>query len=129
VLLVIFNDRILPESNLRVRNLYSAIRRKKPALALKDREGIFINDIDGYRILIEEVDERRSQIRGVTIYELQDGKLPIPIRAESGKLAFSEDGDRLTLTLYDGEIHQIDESDPDKYRRIRFKKHIIHIKW
>ena len=126
LLLVIFNDRILPESNLRARNLSYAIRRKRPVLALKDLEGVFINDIPGYSIMIEKVDERRSTIHGVTIYELQEGKLPVPIRAERGRLSFSADGDQLILTLYNGEIHQIDESDPDKYLRTRFAKHVIY---
>lgn len=126
-LLVVFNDRVLPDSNLRARNLNYAIQRKKPALALKNLEGVFITDIPGYRILIEHVDERRARITGVNIYQLQDGRLPVHVLADRGTLAFSEDGDRLILTLYDGEIYQIDESDPDRDLRTRFEKHAIQI--
>lgn len=127
ILLAAFNDRVLPEFNHRAGNLISAIRRKKPALALKDREGIFINDFEGYSLLVEKVDDRRSELHGITIYQRQEGEFPVPIRAERGMFRFSDDGDHLIFILYNGEIHRIDRENPGKYIRTSFKKHVLNI--
>jgi len=127
VLLALFNDRILPEFNHRAGSLISAIRRKKPTLALKDREGTFINDFEGYNLMVEKVDDRRSALHGITIYQRQEGEFPIPIRAERGEFRFSEDGNHLMFVLYNGEIHRIDRENPGKYIRTSFKKHVLNI--
>ena len=123
--LVWFNDRVLPESNHRAKNLMSAIHRKRPTLTLK--EGIFMNDFPGYSILIEQINDRTSEIRGITIYEVKGTKIPVTIRANRGKLDFSPEKDRLTITLYDGEVHEVDDQDPTKYRRLTFEKHVLHV--
>ncbi|MFQ6092399.1 MAG: LptF/LptG family permease [bacterium] len=123
--LVWFNDRVLPESNHRAKNLMSAIHRKRPTLTL--REGVFINDFPGYSILIEQIDDKTSEMRGISIYELKKAKTPVTIRAQRGKLDFSPEKDRLTITLYDGEIHEVDDQDPNKYRRLTFEKHVLHL--
>ncbi len=125
--LVLFNDRILPDFNLRAKNLLYDIRRKKPALELKDMEGIFINDFSGYNVLFEKIDEDASKMYNVTIYQQQEGKYPVSIRAKWGDLKFSEETDNLILSLYDGEIHQLDPEDSDRYVRTTFKRHLINI--
>ncbi|HID94785.1 MAG TPA: YjgP/YjgQ family permease [Candidatus Latescibacteria bacterium] len=127
ILLVIFNNRILPESNHRARILMSAIYRKKPTLSLKDKEGVFINELPGYSILIDKVDEYHSKIYGITIYKREGKGYPVAIRAKRGEVSFSNQEDRLTLILYDGEVHQIDRERPDTYIRTKFQKHVINI--
>ncbi len=127
VLLVVFNNAVLPEFNHRSRVLISAIHRKKPALSFKDKEGLFINDIPGYSILIKKVDQRHSKIQGITIYQRGGRKSPLVIRAKSGQVEYHKDEDILTLILYDGELHQIDEQNPDRYIRTKFKKHLVRI--
>jgi len=127
ILLMIFNNVILPEFNHRARILMSAIHRKKPALSLKDKEGLFINDIPGYSILIKRVDQRHSKIRGITIYQKTSREFPLVIRAKRGELRYSKAEDMLTLILYDGELHQIDEQNPNRYIRTKFKRHLVRI--
>lgn len=123
--LFVFNDRILPESNYKAKNLMSAIHRKRPTLTLK--QGVFMNDFPGYSILVEKINEKTSEIRGITIYELKDTRIPVTIRAQRGALDLSLGEDRLTITLYDGEIHEVDNQDPSKYRRLTFEKHVLHL--
>lgn len=123
--LVWFNDRVLPESNHRAKNLMSAIHRKRPTLTLK--QGVFMNDLPGYSVLIEQINNKTSEIKGVTIYELRETQTPVTIRAQRGELEFSPEKDRLTITLYDGEIHEVDHQDPAKYRRLTFEKHVLHV--
>ena len=125
LLMVWFNDRILPESNHRARNLMSAIHRKRPTLTLK--EGVFINDFPGYSILIDELNEKTSEMKGITIYELREKRMPVTIRANRGTMDLSPDEGRLTITLFDGEIHEVDDHDPNKYRRLTFEKHVLHV--
>ncbi|MFH1007998.1 MAG: LptF/LptG family permease [Candidatus Latescibacterota bacterium] len=127
LLLVIFNNDVLPEFNHRARNLMSAVNRKKPALTLKDREGLFIEDFPGLSILLEKVDEKESKAYGITIYEKGSTGLSAIIRARSGDLHFSQEEDRLTMTLHEGEIHRSDPQSPDQYLRSSFDKHVLHI--
>ena len=145
--LVLFNNHVLPEANHRVRNLLRAVHRKKPTLSLKDREGTFIEDFPHLRILIEQVGEKKSRnfnplspprpssedtesdshIYGVTLYQTDRNGLTAVIRAQSGAIRLSPDGDHLTFTLNNGEIHRMDEKTPDHYIRQKFTKYAIHI--
>lgn len=145
--LVLFNNHVLPEANHRVHNLMTAVHRKKPTLSLKDREGTFIEDFPNLRILIEQIGEKKvrrfnpfspprpssedtesdSNIHGITLYQTDQTGLVAVVRAQSGAIRLSSDGDHLTLTLNNGEIHRIDENTPDHYVRQRFTKHLIYI--
>jgi len=55
VVMVHFNNTVLPQVNHQYAALYSDIGRKKPAVAI--REGIFIDDFPGYHILIQSEDK------------------------------------------------------------------------
>ncbi len=124
--LVAFNNRVLPEFNHRARTLMSDISKKRPTLTFK--AGIFIDEFPGYNILIKKVDERRSQLEGITIYDQRGSQSPTTVVAKKGALQFSPDGNTLRLDLYDGEIHELDQNDPRKYRRVVFQKHTIYVR-
>ena len=123
--LIWFNDRILPESNHRARLLMSDITRKKPTWSIE--ENIFLDYFDGYHILVRKVDNETSKLKDVTIFEHTDPKAPRTITAKDGEIGFSPDGSRLILDLYNGEIHEPDPADPDRYRRVHFKKQTMTI--
>ena len=114
---------VVPETNHRLANLLVATGRKRPALQL--REGVFANEIKGFSILAEKV--RGSEIEGVTISRIEEGKPAQTIRAERGTLAFAEDGNTLVMKLYNGEINDVDEKDPKRYLRLKFAEHTIYI--
>ncbi len=116
--MIYFTDVILPESNYQAKLLLGDIKRKKPALAIKER--VFIDDFPGVGLYIEKVDARTNELRGITIYDNQNRKVPRIIQAEYGKISFSEATDALTLELHDGEIHEIDENDQSKFTRVDF---------
>ncbi|MGD8394650.1 MAG: LptF/LptG family permease [Candidatus Eiseniibacteriota bacterium] len=127
ILLTLFNNHALPRTNHAFANLMIDISRKKPALELQ--EGVFINDLPGYSMLFGKVDPRTSRMENVTIYELNPRGKPTTIVARRGRLAYSEDGDTLILYLEDGEIHEVpDPSQPQKYRRMMFERHVIYVK-
>ncbi len=120
--LVIFNDRVLPEFNYRARLLMGDIQRKRPAVALEDRSGVFIQDFANYRILIGDIDRRTSILKDVLIYKFEPGGYPVSITAETGRIRIVRESDEALVTLENGEWHRVDRVDPDVYVRARFKK-------
>lgn len=120
--LVVFNDRVLPEFNYRARLLMGDIQRKRPAVALEDRSGVFIQDFANYRILIGDIDRRTSVLRDVLIYKYEAGGYPVSIAAETGRIRIDGESDEALVTLENGEWHRVDAADPEVYFRSRFKK-------
>ena len=117
--LIYFNNVVLPDFNHRARVLKQDIMRMRPTLEM--RSGAFVTDIRGYIILIDSVNYKTSELLGVKIMELgENRKSPRTIVAESGFLSFSRNGRDLTFDLRDGEIHEFDDQDPEKYRRLAF---------
>lgn len=120
-----FSDRVLPEANHAFKNLLMDIHQAKPAIQL--RENAFISDFPGYNILIRRVDEARSQLYGVTIYEQGVGSSPRTIIAEKGRLVSLPDLQVMRLELSRGEIHELDAKEPGRYHRMIFARHTINL--
>lgn len=126
LLMVYFNNSVLPQVNHQYAALHSDISRKKPAVNI--RVGVFIDDFPGYHILIRSENTDTGELRGVIIYE--DGKGeegPRAIVAQRGRLESRPELDMLILHLFDGEIHEIDPESPGRYRRLGFKKNSLHL--
>jgi lipopolysaccharide export system permease protein len=125
--LTFFNDRVLPESNHAFANLLIDIGRMRPTVKLQ--EGVFITDFPGYDMLVQSVNGRTNEMRGITIYQLNPGGPPTTILAKRGFLSYTRDGHTAVLELRDGEIHDIPAEDGGtrKYRRLLFKTHVINI--
>ncbi|MEO0067651.1 MAG: LptF/LptG family permease [candidate division WOR-3 bacterium] len=122
--MVFFNGFVVPETQHRVRNLLTDIARKKPALRIQER--IFMDDFPGYMVYIGSMDERRSTVTNVVIFERTRGnRTPAFITAPKGKISYTPDDRYLILNLYDGEIHELIES--GNYRRLSFREHTINI--
>ncbi len=120
-----FNDWVLPELNHRARVLMTDIHQKRPTWNLK--ENVFIDEIPGYHILIKKIDPHSSDIQGVTIYDVENRRFPRTIIAEKGNVEFTPDGNTLIFQLFNGEIHEMDEEAPQRYRKVSFDKQIIYI--
>lgn len=125
--LCFFNDRVLPESNHAFANLLIDIGRMRPTVKLQ--EGVFITDFPGYDMLVQSVNGRTNEMKGITIYQLNPGSPPTTILAKRGFLSYTRDGHTAVLELRDGEIHDIPAEDGGtrKYRRLLFKTHVINI--
>ncbi len=124
VVMVGFNGFIVPEAQHRVRNLLTDVARKKPALRI--REGVFMDDFGTYMIYIGTIDERRSRVKNVAIFERKKGKQsPGFVTAPKGEIAYTADDRYMILTLYDGEMHELGED--NSYRRISFKRHVMNV--
>jgi lipopolysaccharide export system permease protein len=125
--LTLFNNHVLPESNHAFANLLVDIGRMRPTVKLQ--EGVFITDFPGYNMLVQSVNGRTNEMRGITIYQLNPGGPPTTILAQRGFLSYTRDGRTAVLELKDGEIHDIpaEQGGNRKYRRLRFKTHVINI--
>ncbi|MFO7675148.1 MAG: LptF/LptG family permease [bacterium] len=120
-----FNGWVLPEAQHRVRNLLTDVARKKPALRI--REGVFMDDFGNYLIYIGGIDERRSLVRNVAIFDRREGGQGQPgfVTAPRGEISYTPDDRYMILTLLDGEMHEVGED--ETYRRLAFTRHVINV--
>jgi lipopolysaccharide export system permease protein len=125
--LVVFNNRILPETNHAFANLVAQIQRMRPTAQIQ--EGIFINDFEGYDLFIGKLDDRTGRMEDVLIIDSSDSRgSPRTIRSRSGDLRFVPDQGTVTLDLRDGEIHEADPDAKDgRYRRLAFDRQTMHL--
>ena len=119
--LCFFNNFILPEMNYNARLLARDIYKKKPELSIEP--GYFVDMIPQYTMIVKEMDGK--DFKDVKIFSKNQKSEQTTIYANQGSL--SSDGNMITIDLQDGEIHEIDLSDYDYYRKIRFKTHQIII--
>ena len=119
--LCLFNNFILPEMNYNARLLARDIYKKKPELSIEP--GYFVDMIPQYTMIVREMDGK--DFKDVKIFSKNQKSEQTTIYANQGSL--SSDGNMITIDLMDGEIHEIDLSDYDYYRKIEFKTHQIMI--
>jgi len=125
VVMVIFGDLVLPESNKHARTLMVQIHKKKPLAALYPR--IFISDFPNIILYMDQVDDKAGKIFGVRMYEKREGFSPRIIIAPEGEVKYDAQEDAISFTLFNGEIHDIDTDDPSRYTRGQFEKQVINI--
>jgi lipopolysaccharide export system permease protein len=123
ILLFEFDNKVLPEANHKARILRSDIERKKPTFGITP--GLFTQSIQGYSILVKKTFEHSNDLEGITIYDYTRSTSNVVITATTGTLSFSPDYQKLIMDLRDGEINELDLTDYQQYRRIRFEKHRI----
>ncbi|CAA9360731.1 MAG: Lipopolysaccharide export system permease protein LptF, partial [uncultured Gemmatimonadaceae bacterium] len=117
LLMVAFNDQVLPRSNHRLQVLTGDIARKKPTFALREQ---VINEVAPGRLFLRanHVDQATNRLREVTIYDLGDPTRRRTIYADSGDLRVAANRRDLALTLYHGTIQTIPASDPAQLQRL-----------
>ncbi len=122
-----FNDLVLPDWNHRARNIAADLRRRKAAVVLKQKEGIFIRELGTYSLLIRRIDEEANRLFGITVYDSGRPGPPTTLHAREGLLRIFQEGRYIELTLYDGEYHRVDRDDPANFVRGTFARQVIHI--
>lgn len=124
--LILFNDVVLPEANYRARGLMADVHRARPTLTFK--EGIFMEEFPGYSILIDRINPRSNEVSRITIYEMPASGPPRVLTAERGELNVAPDGSRITITLFNGELHRIDPETPGRYFKEIFGRQRVIIR-
>lgn len=124
----IFSNYIMPIANFKGGSLLYDIKKKKPALNIK--EGIFYNDIDGYSIKIETKSDNGNTLNNILIYDhtKNSGNKKVII-AESGNMNITNDERYMELNLINGisyiEIEEIKKNKKNQHRKISFDKELI----
>lgn len=118
VLLVLFNNWILPEANHRAAALMQAVSRKKPHAFID--EGKLITQFPGVQLWVTQIDPVSGTLHGVQIFETEGKGPPRVVMADSANMEYIDMGATLMLRLHSGENHFSDGDDPKQYFRIRF---------
>jgi lipopolysaccharide export system permease protein len=128
LVMILFNDWVLPDWNHRARNITSSLKRLKAALVLKEKEGVFIHKLGNrYSLLIRDVDEERNTLRGITVYDAGKKGPPTTLHAAAGRIEIFGDGSYVKLTLDKGEYHTVDSKNSARFVRGYFDRQVIHI--
>jgi lipopolysaccharide export system permease protein len=120
--MVFFNNKVLPDSNHKLRNMMLKIAYYKPMSAIKPGEFTTIQD---YTIFVRENDG--NEMRGIVIYDKSEGRFPQTIVAEKGTIIQSTKGTSLRAELYNGQMHERDKAEFEKYQLRNFDKFILNI--
>ena len=128
IIMILFNDRVLPDWNHKARSISSSLQRTKASLALKQREGVFLRSLGGYNLLIREVDQQRNRLKNITIYDIQQSGPPTLLHAKNGQIQFFDNGAYARLTLQNGVFHKIEGKQYSSAIYGNFEKQIVHIK-
>jgi lipopolysaccharide export system permease protein len=127
-IMLYFNDSVLPEANHQLKNLLVDIARKSPTFEL--REGVVNpirtdNDRISYFLTAQRIDTKANTLEGVTIYDRSNPTHERTTFAARGTMAFNATRTDLFLTLYDGQVLEIQGDRKGGFQRLYFHRQIV----
>jgi lipopolysaccharide export system permease protein len=127
VVMIGFNDQILPRSNHRLAVLQRDIAQKKPTFGLREQ---VINEVSPGKFYLRagHLDEASTMMREVTIYDMADPTRRRTIYADSGNMRMSKALTDLELTLYKGNMQDVPTANPDELQRLYFNVDQIRVR-
>src|SRR5216110_984149 len=126
VISLFWNDQVLPRSNHALRTLLVDIQRKKPTFQLKEQ---VINEVVPGQFFLRaaRIDPATNKLKDVTIYDLEDAERRRIITADSGRMAYTAGGRDLFLTLADGDIEEVNRTDPTQFNRTFYRTNRMRV--
>jgi len=118
VLMIVFNNWVLPEANHRSVELMSAVSRKKPHAFID--AGRLITQFPDVQLWVSHIDPTSGTLYGIQIFEMERKGAPRIVYADSATMEYADNGATLMLRLRSGENHMTDADNPENYFRIRF---------
>ncbi|HSJ65620.1 MAG TPA: LptF/LptG family permease [Gemmatimonadaceae bacterium] len=127
LVMVWFNDQLLPRANHRLSTLQTDIGRTKPTFALREQ---VINEVSPGRLYLRagDIDEGSNRLREVTIYDMTDAQRRRTVHADSGKMQLAANREDLELTLYDGYSQEIPRANSTELQRLYFQTDLIKVR-
>lgn len=122
-----FNDQILPRSNHKLATLQRDIAQKKPTFGLREQ---VINEVSPGKFYLRagHIDEATNLMREVTIYDMADPTRRRTIYADSGNMSLSKGLTDLEMTLYNGNMQDVPTNNPDELQRLFFHVDLIRVR-
>jgi lipopolysaccharide export system permease protein len=126
LVMVFFNDQVLPRANHRLSVLQGDVARARPTFALRPR---VINQVGEREFFLQanHVDPATNSMRQVTIYDLTQST-PRTVRADSGTLALAPNRKDLLLTLFDGAVEQVSQGKNEQLSRIHYTRDVVRVR-
>jgi lipopolysaccharide export system permease protein len=128
LLMVLFNDQILPDWNHQARVLSSSLQRTKAALVLREKEGVFIPDLGDYHLLIRQIEPETNELVGIALYDASRPGPPVIVHAPRGRLALLGDGAYIRLELEEGHVQRVEAGQEERFFYGTFARQVLHIK-
>lgn len=127
ILMVWFNDQVLPRANHRLSTLQTDIGRTKPTFALREQ---VINEVSPGKLYLRagDIDEASNHLREVTIYDMSDPQRRRTIHADSGRMQLAANREDLELTLFDGFSQEIPRNNTTELQRLYFGIDLIKVR-
>ncbi|MBN1327791.1 MAG: LptF/LptG family permease [Candidatus Cloacimonetes bacterium] len=120
--MIYFNNSILPETNHKLKNLMIKANYRRPVTAIVP--GTFTS-LKNYTIYAK--DRVEDQLLGIIIYVREGTKFPQTITAARGNIELRNGGNSLKAYLYDGQMHERDNTDPASYQLSSFKRFVLNL--
>jgi lipopolysaccharide export system permease protein len=120
--MVLFNNFVLPDANHLAKNLLLDIGTMRPAARIIP--GMFIDDIENYRIIVEDKDDLTGELSNVVIHERIPGSPGRTITALRGRME-PVSANRFRLLLSDGQMHEL--ADDGAYRKLDFTEYTVEV--
>ncbi len=121
LLLVIFNDRVIPYAHYATRKTLVEVGMKNPTAALEP--GVFINSFQKYVLFIYRIEDNR--LSNVRIYEPREGKPTRTIVAKRGEFIAIPENRTIKLKLMDGTSDEPDPENPKNFYKLNFKTYFM----
>ncbi len=126
VLLLLFNDQVLPRANHQLKTLQQDISQTRPTLLLKEQ---IINPIVEGKFYLKagRIDQSSGRMTDVVVYDLSKPDRRRTIYARTGRIAFDSDRVDLRMTLNDGQMQEVSTERPSQLNRLFFKSDRIRL--
>lgn len=131
LVMLFFNDTVLPESNHALKNLLLDIGRKSPTLELREqvvnelRTGVGVNR---YFLTADRIDHDTNELENVTIFDANDPMRHRTTYAEFGEMAFNDTRTDLYLTLHNGVVHEVQNDRVGGFQRLYFDEQVVPLR-
>jgi lipopolysaccharide export system permease protein len=126
LVMLAFNDQILPRANHRLAVLQMDIFRTKPTFALREQ---VLNAVKEGQLYLRagRLDQGSSKMRDVTIYDLANPVNRRTIYADSGDIEFAPNRRDLIMRLYSGLMQTVPTDKPEQVTRMYFQRQLMRV--